>query len=60
MLTFSALAPQATKICNNLMLGISMIGASEALNLGIRYFQLTLQIPCKLMVLAGNEMWCSV
>jgi 3-hydroxyisobutyrate dehydrogenase len=28
---------QAVKICNNMLLGISMIGTSEAMNLGIRY-----------------------
>jgi len=27
---------QAAKICNNMMLGISMIGASETMNLGVR------------------------
>jgi 3-hydroxyisobutyrate dehydrogenase len=27
---------QAAKICNNMLLGISMIGTSEAMNLGIR------------------------
>ena len=28
---------QAAKICNNMMLGISMIGVAETMNLGIRY-----------------------
>lgn len=28
----------AAKICNNMMLGISMIGVAETMNLGIRYF----------------------
>lgn len=28
---------QAAKICNNMALAISMIGVSEAMNLGIRY-----------------------
>lgn len=28
---------QAAKICNNMVLAISMIGVSEAMNLGIRY-----------------------
>jgi 3-hydroxyisobutyrate dehydrogenase len=27
---------QVAKICNNMLLGISMIGTSEAMNLGIR------------------------
>lgn len=27
---------QAAKICNNMLLGISMIGTAEAFNLGIR------------------------
>lgn len=27
---------QIAKICNNLLLGISMVGVSEAMNLGIR------------------------
>ena len=27
----------AAKICNNMMLGISMIGAAETMNLGIRF-----------------------
>ena len=27
----------AVKICNNLLLAISMIGTSEAMNLGIKY-----------------------
>lgn len=27
----------AAKICNNMLLGISMIGVSEAMNLGIKY-----------------------
>ena len=29
-------AGQATKICNNMILGISMIGVSEALQLGVK------------------------
>lgn len=28
---------QIAKICNNMLLGISMLGVSEAYNLGIRY-----------------------
>jgi 3-hydroxyisobutyrate dehydrogenase len=28
---------QAAKICNNMLLAISMIGTSEAMNLGVRY-----------------------
>ena len=28
---------QAAKLCNNMLLGISMMGVSEAMNLGIRY-----------------------
>lgn len=27
---------QAAKICNNMLLGISMIGTSETMNLGIK------------------------
>ena len=29
-------AGQAAKICNNMLLGISMVGVSEALQLGIK------------------------
>lgn len=29
---------QAAKICNNMMLGISMIGVCETMNLAIRYY----------------------
>lgn len=29
---------QAAKLCNNMLLGITMIGVSEAFNLGERYF----------------------
>lgn len=29
-------AGQATKICNNMLLGIQMIGVAEALNLGVK------------------------
>lgn len=32
----SILLFQAAKICNNMLLGISMIGASETMNLGIK------------------------
>ncbi len=28
---------QAAKICNNMLLAISMIGTSEAMNLGMQY-----------------------
>lgn len=28
---------QAAKICNNMLLAISMIGTAEAMNLGIRF-----------------------
>ncbi len=30
-------AGQAAKVCNNMLLAISMIGTSEALQLGIKY-----------------------
>lgn len=30
---------QAAKICNNLLLAISMIGTAEAMNLGIRFVE---------------------
>lgn len=43
---------QAAKICNNMLLAISMIGTAEAMNLGIRFvwwieaFFLYLQFLC--------------
>lgn len=30
---------EIAKICNNMLLGISMVGVSEAMNLGIRFVQ---------------------
>lgn len=30
---------QAAKICNNMLLAISMIGTAEAMNLGIRFVE---------------------
>lgn len=36
---------QAAKICNNMVLAISMIGVSEAMNLGIRYVIILLNSP---------------
>jgi 3-hydroxyisobutyrate dehydrogenase len=30
---------QAAKICNNMLLGISMTGVSEAMNLGMRFVE---------------------
>lgn len=32
---------QAAKICNNMLLAISMIGTAEAMNLGIRFVENT-------------------
>lgn len=32
---------QAAKICNNMLLAISMIGTAEAMNLGIRFVECT-------------------
>lgn len=34
---------QAAKICNNMALAVSMIGVSEAMNLGIRFVKFSLQ-----------------
>ena len=32
---------QAVKICNNMLLAVSMIGVSETMNLGIKYVTFT-------------------
>lgn len=35
----NALCFQSAKICNNMLLAISMIGTAEAMNLGIRFVE---------------------
>lgn len=37
--TMSSISFQAAKICNNMLLAISMIGTAEAMNLGIRFVE---------------------
>lgn len=37
--TMYSISFQAAKICNNMLLAISMIGTAEAMNLGIRFVE---------------------
>jgi 3-hydroxyisobutyrate dehydrogenase len=51
-------AGQATKICNNMMLGISMIGTSEALNLGIK-LGLDPKVLSNVLNMSSGRSWSS-
>ena len=49
---------QAAKICNNLLLAISMIGTAEAMNLGIR-LGLDPKLLAKILNMSSGRCWSS-
>ncbi|XP_041371706.1 3-hydroxyisobutyrate dehydrogenase, mitochondrial-like isoform X2 [Gigantopelta aegis] len=49
---------QAAKICNNMLLGISMIGTSEAMNLGIK-LGLDSKMLAKIFSMGSGRCWSS-
>lgn len=49
---------QAAKICNNMLLGISMIGTSEAMNLGIK-LGLAPEMLAKIINMSSGRCWSS-